>query len=290
MSIPSSTHNSIEVQAARGPTGAGRSAVTAAIRDASRRTGVDFSYLMEKAAQESGLDPAAKARTSSATGLYQFIDSTWLTMLDEHGARHGLGNVAARIERRADGRRFVADPEERRAILDLRKDPRVASLMAAEFARDNREHLAREVGGRIGATELYMAHFLGAGGAARFLEAHRSDPGQPAAALLPQAAAANRAVFYGPDGRARSVGEVYERFARRFEEGGGEAGGAAAAPRLVAARDGEVGGAAATAQGGGIPSSAGGAEPLSLFTVMLLSQLGTPDEAEENGRAGLRRS
>ncbi|HEV7369772.1 transglycosylase SLT domain-containing protein [Arenibaculum sp.] len=280
MSIPNSAHSSIEAQTARGPAGSGRASVTTAIRDAARKTGVDFSYLMEKAAQESGFDPAAKARTSSATGLYQFIESTWLTMIDEHGSRHGLGDVAARIERRADGRRVVADPEERKAILELREDPRIASLMAAEFTRENREHLAREVGGRIGATELYMAHFLGAGGAAKFLDAHRSDPGKPASALLPQAAAANRAVFYGPEGRPRSVAEVYERFAQRF----GEAGDVAKGPRLVGAQEGDGRGAAMTAAAGGAPSAVSGAEPLSLFTVMLLSQLGTPDEGDTGRR------
>ncbi|HCH95135.1 MAG TPA: lytic transglycosylase, partial [Erythrobacter sp.] len=61
-----------------------------AIARAATRTGVDFDYLLAQAKLESGLDPSAKAGTSSATGLYQFIDSTWLRTLDRHGAKHGM--------------------------------------------------------------------------------------------------------------------------------------------------------------------------------------------------------
>ena len=63
----------------------------AAIAHASQRTGVDFSYLLAQARIESGLDPQAEARTSSASGLFQFIDQTWLSTLDRHGAALGLG-------------------------------------------------------------------------------------------------------------------------------------------------------------------------------------------------------
>ncbi|HSK41324.1 MAG TPA: hypothetical protein VK943_16285, partial [Arenibaculum sp.] len=233
-----------------------------------------------KAAQESGYDPAVKARGSSATGLYQFIESTWLRMVDEHGAKYGLGDEAASIARRDDGRRMVADPERRDAILELRKDPRLSALMAAEYARENRDYLAREVGGTVGGTELYMAHFLGAGGAAKFLSALRHDPGQPAAALLPQAASANRAVFYEASGRPRTVAEIYDRFAGRF--GGGETAGTGT--RLAMAPVEEP----APGRIGGGPPTGGGTGPLSLFTVMMLSQLGMPDERdagrEEAGR------
>jgi hypothetical protein len=59
------------------------------------------------------------------------------------------------------------------------------------------------------AAELYLAHFLGAGGAGTLLTALQADPGQSAAALFPQPAAANRAIFYD-NGRPRSVAEVME--------------------------------------------------------------------------------
>ncbi|HCK83734.1 MAG TPA: hypothetical protein DHW63_04230, partial [Hyphomonadaceae bacterium] len=68
--------------------------VRAAIARASQATGVDFSLLVETARRESALNPHARAGTSSATGLFQFIESTWLDMVRRHGAEHGLGAQA----------------------------------------------------------------------------------------------------------------------------------------------------------------------------------------------------
>jgi hypothetical protein len=81
--------------------------------------------------------------------------------------------------------------------------------MAAELARDNAGELRGTLGREPDAAELYMAHFLGSGGARTFLSALQTDPTQSAAALLPQAAGANRGIFYD-NGRARSVGEVMD--------------------------------------------------------------------------------
>src|SRR6185503_19622508 len=86
-----------------------RGRVSSAIQLASARTGVDFSYLFNQARIESGLNPNARARTSSATGLFQFIDQTWLGTVKQHGAEHGLGWAAQAIRRGADGRYYVAD-------------------------------------------------------------------------------------------------------------------------------------------------------------------------------------
>lgn len=184
--------------------------VLAAVRDASAATGADFSYMMAKAARESSFRADARASTSSATGLYQFIDATWLETVHRHGAKHGLAGEAEQIEIR-DGRAHVADPEARRAILALRFDPALNALMAGEFANDNRDHLQRTVGGEIGATELYLAHFLGAGGASDFLRQMRADRHRPAAEVFPQAAQANRTVFYHDNNsRPKTLGEVYD--------------------------------------------------------------------------------
>lgn len=288
MSIANAPSSTQEAEARQRP---GRQAVVSALRQASQRTGVDFSYLMAKAAQESGLDPAAKARTSSATGLFQFIESTWLGMMEENGGKYGLSELSAKIGRRADGSCFVADPADRAAILELRKDPRIAAFMAAEYARDNRDRLRAQVGGEIGGAELYMAHFLGAGGASRFLNALKRDADQPAAALLPEAAAANRAVFYDKSGRARSVGEIFDRFAARFGDAAAPAG--TAAGTRPAGRPGPAGmeeTVSASGSSGLASVPAGGcAQPLSLFTVMLLSQLGTPDEEAEPPSAARQR-
>jgi hypothetical protein len=182
--------------------------VRAAIARASSATGVDFDYLLAQARIESALDPNAQAPTSSAAGLYQFTAGTWLETLDRHGARHGLYWADDAISR-VGGRAQLVDPQLRSQVMSLRHDPETAALMAAELALDNATELRGALGREPDATELYLAHFLGSGGARTFLATLAADPGRPAAALLPQAAAANRPIFYD-NGRARSVGEVME--------------------------------------------------------------------------------
>lgn len=156
--------------------------VFTSIREASDRTGVPFGYLMATAHQESAFNPNARARTSSATGLFQFIDGTWDAMVRNHGSQYNVG------------------PGDR-------TNPRASALMGAEYARQNAQHLQRN-GIQAGNAELYMAHFLGAGGATTMLREYARNPNRPAADVNPRAAAANRSVFYRPDGTPRTVAEV----------------------------------------------------------------------------------
>jgi len=193
--------------------------VLGAIRKASAASGVDFSYLLNKASQESGLNPSARASTSSASGLFQFIEQTWLRVVKTYGAKYGLEEVAGRINIGADGVARVSDSPSRKAILDLRNDPDISACMAAELAKDNKEALECKTGEKAGPTELYLAHFLGVSGAAAFIKAMRADPSVAAADVLPEAASANRQVFYNKDGSAKSLGEIYNRFAVKFERG-----------------------------------------------------------------------
>jgi hypothetical protein len=193
----------IAVAASGGP-------VEAAIARAAQATSVDFNFLLAQAQVESAMDPNARAATSSATGLYQFIDSTWLGTMKRHGPRFGLGDVAEQISLTSSGDAWVADPAQRQAILALRNDPQVAALMAAGLAEDNRAHLMPILGRQPSHAELYLAHFLGAGGAGRFLSELQQDPNQNAAALFARPAAANRAIFYTPDGSPRSLAQVMD--------------------------------------------------------------------------------
>jgi hypothetical protein len=179
--------------------------VQAAIARASQATGIDFSYLLGQAKLESSFNPNAKAGTSSAAGLYQFTKGTWLDTVDRHGSAHGLGWADAAIQ---GGR--VRDPMLRQQVLALRYDPDASALMAAELASDNRDFLRGVLGREPDAPELYLAHFLGADGAGRFLTAMTANPVQSAAALFPEAAGANKAIFYDATGAPRSLGGVME--------------------------------------------------------------------------------
>ncbi|WP_052134589.1 flagellar biosynthesis protein FlgJ [Sphingomonas sp. 37zxx] len=195
-----------------------------AIAKASAKTGVDFNYLLGQAQVESGMRTNARARTSSATGLYQFIEQSWLGVVKRHGAEHGMGWAANSIEQTAGGRYVVSDTATRSAILSLRTDANAASLMAAEHASDNKAAIEGSLGREANGTDLYMAHFLGLGGAKKFLAAMEAVPDRGAAAMFPAAARANRSIFYAPDGSQRSLGDIYQRFAGKLDRGAQVAG------------------------------------------------------------------
>lgn len=205
-----------------------------AVQSASARTGIDFDYLFDVARVESGFNPNAKAPTSSARGLYQFTKQTWLATLQRHGAEHGLGWAANAISRDASGRLSVTDPALRQQIFDLRDDPAAASSMAAELTSDNRDYLESRIGRSAEPVDLYLAHFLGSGGAAKFLAAWEANPDLPGATMMPDAAGANRSIFYASDGSMRSLGEIRERFRLKLEDGNAPAmlpgGGSGLAP------------------------------------------------------------
>jgi soluble lytic murein transglycosylase-like protein len=187
-------------------------AITAVVRDAAARTGVDFNFLLAQAKAESGLDPTARARTSSARGLYQFTSGTWLEMVRRHGNEHGLGWAAEMINKGA----ARAGSAAHATILALRDNAGAAALMAGEFAGDNAAILEKRLGRVAGAADLYMAAFLGAGGATRFLSAMAHSPGAAAASLFPREAAANKSIFFGRDGSPRSLTEIYDRMAAKI--------------------------------------------------------------------------
>lgn len=177
--------------------------VRAAIQRAADRTGVNFDLLVQTARRESALNANARAGASSATGLFQFIDSTWLDMVRRHGAAHGLGQYAQALQ--SGG----VDAGTRADILALRTDPELAACMAGELTRENAAALSAQLGRAPSAGELYAAHVLGSGGAARLIQA--AAEGAPnAAALFPREASANRGIFYA-SGQACSAQAVLDR-------------------------------------------------------------------------------
>lgn len=206
-----------------------RQNVQSAIALASQRTGIDFNYLVGQAQVESGLRTNARASTSSATGLYQFIEQSWLGVMKKHGAEHGMGWAADSISQTSSGKYVVSDAGTRQAILQLRNDPTAASLMAAEHASDNKDFLETSLGRDATGTDLYMAHFLGQGGARSFLRAMDVNPNRAGASLFPAAARANRGIFYASNGQPRSLNDIYQRFAGKLDKGAVAAGAAGAA-------------------------------------------------------------
>ncbi len=245
-----------------------------AVQQASARTGVSFAYLIDKAGTESSFNPNAKASTSSASGLYQFIESTWLDMVDKHGAKYGLSDQAAAITRTKDGKPMVASKAARQDILELRKDPKVAALMAAEFAKDNKQTLEKNLGRSVGETELYLSHFLGATGATRFLKAMERNPSASAASLLPEAASANRSVFFASNGSSQTLAQIYNRFDSKFDDSEAYVADAAAAALIPAVADSSES-LAYSRQPGAVPGAA-----MPLFSTHLLAAIDSGEERQ----------
>ena len=180
----------------------------APMRQASKATGVSFDYLAKTAERESRFNPAAKATTSSATGMFQFLEQTWLGMVKQEGVKMGLGSESAAIANEG-GRFSVSDPSARQRILALREDPAVSAMMAGAFAAKNGQQLQESLGRKPSEGELYIAHFMGASGARDLITLAKNSPDAPAASSFKDAAASNRSVFFDKTGRARSAGEVY---------------------------------------------------------------------------------
>lgn len=190
--------------------------VTGAIRQAAQRTGANFHYLLATARVESNLNPTARAASSSASGLFQFLEQTWLATLKQAGPALGYGRYAEAISVNSAGRYEVANPILRREILDLRHDPTANALMAGAFTQWNGEWLAARLGRPPSEGELYLAHFLGPAGAAKLISLAATSPQANAAEAFPSAANANRAIFYDKQGAPRSVGQVYDLVVGRY--------------------------------------------------------------------------
>lgn len=166
----------------------------AAVKDtilaAAKMVGVDGKLMATMAAIESGFDHTVKAGTSSATGLFQFIKSTWDTMVKKFGGKYGIAPGTPPTDARAN------------------------ALMGAEYIKWNMESLNGKIGRPVTDTDLYMAHFLGSGGAKKFL---KQDPNAIAATIMPKEAAANRGIFYDKSGNPLTVGQVYQLMSKKLQ-------------------------------------------------------------------------
>ncbi len=171
-----------DINALPKPTGKGYAAMRDMLAGVGKMTGVDEKLLASIIGIESGFDPSVKAGSSSATGLGQFIKDTWSTMIGKYGAKYGIAPDTPPTDARAN------------------------ALMTAEFLKENANAIKGSVNRKLTDTDLYLAHFLGAGGAKTFLSA---DPATDAVALMPKAAKANPSIFYDKNGKPRTVGEVY---------------------------------------------------------------------------------
>jgi len=195
-----------------GPTRVRRDLVETIVR-AARKTDMDPALLMSIADKESSFAPTVKASTSSATGLFQFIDTTWLRVVRDFGTKHGMAHEAALIEE-AELRGGMS-PATRQSILSLRNDPYLSALMAAEMLKADSARIAARIGRDLSEGETYLAHFLGPSDAEKFMSKVVAEPRYAAPKLLPKPARANRSIFYEKSRRkpqSLTVADVHRKF------------------------------------------------------------------------------
>jgi hypothetical protein len=162
---------------------------------AAKYADVDPAYMAATAGRESNFVATAqpisnKRAVSSATGVYQFIDSTWNTMVKRYGAQYGI------------------------TLKTPKTDPRANALMGAEYAKENKAYLESILHRKIQPTEMYMAHLLGAGGALSIIKARSTAL---AINVRPDAVSGNRALFYSTVNGVSKPVTVYE-FRKRLRQ------------------------------------------------------------------------
>ncbi len=190
------------------------------LTEAARNAGVDPALLVKIAGFESGFDtharPVSRSRPelntirqfdgvmaiSSAYGLGQFTDDTWLDVIHRHGEKYGVTN-ASRLTR-----------EQANAPV-LRSDPRLQAAMLAEFTRDNIAR-GRQLGGPDPDANVYALHNLGSGDGPKFLEALRNNPDVPVTTVLSARVVRGNPALYG-DG-SRTLADAYRAMGAKMDE------------------------------------------------------------------------
>ncbi|HEX8165902.1 MAG TPA: lytic transglycosylase domain-containing protein [Beijerinckiaceae bacterium] len=186
-------------------------------------TGVDPTYMMALADKESSFLVDNKASTSSAEGLFQFVEKTWLEVVRDFGGKYGMDFAAASVET-VDGRPGIQSEPIREWVLGLRRNPYLSAVMAAEMLKRDKTRTERRIGRPLDRSELYLMHFLGAESAAKLLELVSGKPKQSAPKVFPAAAKANRTLFFAQEvvkqkkkTRHLTVSEVYGRIDRMID-------------------------------------------------------------------------
>ena len=193
-----------------------RARIEQAFASASQATGLPFDYFMTTAMRESSLDVDAAATTSSARGPFQFIEQTWLGMMQVHGPALGFAQEASAIQTRANGRFEVANPQTREAVLAMRHDPELSAIMSGLYLQENAGDLEMALGRPVTVGEGYIAHVFGPSGASRLIALAEQQPGRTAADVFPTQAEANRGLFYDRAGTPVSLRQLYDRLVDGF--------------------------------------------------------------------------
>lgn len=145
---------------------------------------IDPNYYTRLSEIESNNNPQARSKTSSASGRFQFIKSTWEGLTKKYNLPYSL--------------------EDR---FDSEKSKKVAEL----YTQENANYLKNNLGITPNNTDLYAAHFMGVGGASKLLSTLRNNPNASAYEVATSAQInANKPIFLRKDGTVKTAKEVYD--------------------------------------------------------------------------------
>lgn len=148
------------------------------------------SYLTKLAVVESGNNPNAKAKTSSASGAFQFLESTWKGLTNKYKLGYSLDD------------RF--DPIKSKKVADL-------------LTKENENALRPVLGRELNDGERYLGHFLGTQGSKQLLSTYLKNPNEKVGNVVSGGALkANKSIFLNKDGSQKTVGDIYNWSAKKM--------------------------------------------------------------------------
>jgi hypothetical protein len=175
------------------------------IVDEARTTGLAPEFALALVSKESGFDRHAKSTRSTARGLFQFTDRTWLEAVERFGAEGPIAETLSGLGRAE--------------ILHLRHHEITSTTIAVRYIAESRDRLTRSLGRAPTSSELYASHFFGRTGVVEFMSHLRKSPSATAADLFPDFAKANPSLFHDADkGKPLSVSEVNLRLRQRLDQ------------------------------------------------------------------------
>jgi hypothetical protein len=187
--------------------GRGFDAVKGLLSSAAEKTGTDPALLAKIVNYESGFNPDARplrkdgSRISSAHGLGQMIDSTWVQMVRSHGEQFGIQGASK------------MSPSD---ALSLRGDAQLQANLTAALTAKN-VATGRRIGGANDDANVYALHNLGDGDGSKFLRALKANPSAAVSSVLPPNVIANNPDLYA--GGNLSVADAYSRMGSRMAKG-----------------------------------------------------------------------
>ncbi len=190
-----------------------------------KKTDTDFKLLVITAMIESDLGRVTISSKSTARGIYQYIEPTWLVLMKRYGGRIGYQHYSDSITFNAQTR----TPEvkggmiTRQKILDLRYDNKIAALIKAYQIKDEKRILETYKNGQnITVTDHYIAHMLGLSLARTFYKLKNTESDFILANLkdrnFKEAVSLNKSFFYTQTGDALNASQAYVQFDRKISQ------------------------------------------------------------------------